>query len=163
MKFKNSFGVKGTQRLLEAAKEYVEQLGWHCQTWTGNSRECMFFAGNHDNGGSLEPNHFWKCDSVDTHDGDTVYNLPEQWNEFITAATATIQFEKGQIVKSGSLTILVTDKPKSGEFSGVVISTTNNYNFPVGMYDTMWLESAYDLCDASLSITPNTPNTPTNE
>lgn len=97
--FKNSFGVKSdSTSLLEAFVKEVEILGWKDQGHGAKGEKSLFFKGTGKVSG-LENNHYWYS-SIGSE--ELYYNLPEQWNEAIKAASEIIEvkeeFEKGDYV-----------------------------------------------------------------
>ena len=89
-KFKNSFGVKGSPSLLQALKEEVEKLGWKYDSnfSSGYSKRTpdLYFNANKFKD-SMKPQHFSFSNVFDC----TIYNLPEQWDECLKAASELVE------------------------------------------------------------------------
>ena len=93
-KFKNNFGVKGSLPLLMALKEEAEKLGWkydHDFTPWGKRSDLYFNANNELV--SMKTQHF----SSSSVSNCTIYNLPEQWDECLKAASELEEVESWSI------------------------------------------------------------------
>lgn len=85
-RFKNSFGVKGSLPLLMALKKEVEKLGWKYDNnfSSGHSEDHPdLYFNAHRPKDAMKINHF----SFSNVYNCTIYNLPQQWDECLKAAS----------------------------------------------------------------------------
>lgn len=92
-KFKNSFGVKGSPSLLQALKEEAEKLGWkydsNFNSGYSEDNPDLYFNANEPKD-DMKPQHFSFSNvgiSFSNVGTCIIYNLPEQWDECLKAAS----------------------------------------------------------------------------
>lgn len=125
-KFKNNFGVKGSLPLLKALKEEVEKLGWKYDNdfapW-GKFPDLYFNANITD--GCMKTQHFSSSSVYNC----TIYNLPQQWDECLKAASE-LEEEIPEYVKCIQIKVDIP-KIKQGHVYKVISYNSNTQHIQV--------------------------------
>lgn len=132
--FKNTFGVTGSRKQLEAFAEWAEGIGW-VQVYNHDG-DFLYFN-------SKDGRYNYGHRNITTL--KEFYSLPTQYAEAIAAAREKeeVKFEVGKKYKAEQGFVVLCTSPKGqkeDEFSGVVIQ---GELWPLGDYSNRWVEKYF--------------------